>query len=105
MKKDDIINIACLVFIHAVMSLVSLYSMFLWIGAFPYIESGVFNASGPVYVLNMEVIPILQIFGAISFGINLLCAFVSKFTCRTFMIIHLVLAEFCLAHTLTLFFV
>lgn len=105
MKKDDITNIACLVFIHTVMSLVALYSMFLWIGAFPYIESGVLNASGPVYVLDREVVPLLQLLGAISLAINVVCAFVSKFTCKTFMIIHLVLAEFCLAQTITLFFV
>ena len=105
MKKDSIINIALLVFIHTVLSLVALYSMFLWIGAFPYIESGVLNASGPVYALDREAIPLLQIFGVVSLVINLVCAFVSKFTCRTFMIIHLVLAEFCLAQIITLFFV
>ena len=105
MKKDDFINMALLVFIHTVLSLVALYSMFLWIGAFPYIESGELNASGPIYVLNMEAVPLLQLFGVISFVVNLVCTFVSKLTCRTFMIIHLVLAEFCLAQTITLFFI
>lgn len=105
MKKGDVINTALLVFIHTVLSLIALYSMFLWIGAFPYVESGALNASGPVYILNREAVPLLQIFGAISLAINLICAFVSKFTCRTFMIIHLVLAEFCLAQTIMLFFV
>ena len=105
MKKDDFINMALLVFIHTVLSLVALYSMFLWIGAFPYIESAEFNASGPVYVLDRNVIPLQQFFGAISLAINIVCAFVSKFTCRTFMIIHLVLAEFCLAQIITFFFV
>ena len=104
MKKDDIINIALLIFIHTVMSLVAFYSMFPWIGAFPYIESGT-TASGFVYAVNKDSISTIQIVGTISFVINLVCAFVSKFTCRTFMIIHLVLAEFCLAQTIILFFV
>lgn len=104
MKKDGTINIALLIFVHTVLSLAALYSMFLWIGAFPYIESGVLNASGTVYILNKDAIPLLQLFGTISFAVNLVCAFVSKFTCKTFMIIHLVLAEFCLAQTITLFF-
>lgn len=105
MKKDDVINIALLVFIHTVLSLFALCSMLLWIGAFPYIESGVFNATGPVYVFAREAIPSLQVLGVVSLVINLVCAFVSKFTCRTFVIIHLVLAEFCLAQTIALFFV
>ncbi|MBO4949543.1 MAG: hypothetical protein J6E38_00835 [Clostridia bacterium] len=104
MKKDDIINITLLVFIHTVLSLVALYSMFLWIGAFPYVSSGN-TESGIVYILNRESFSAIQIAGTISLAINLVCAFVSKFTCRTFMIIHLVLAEFCLAQTIMLFFV
>ena len=104
MKKDDFINIALLVFIHTVLSLVALYSMFLWIGAFPYVSLGN-TETGIVYALNKESIPAIQISGAISLAINLVCAFISKFTCKTFMIIHLVLAEFCLAQTITLFFV
>jgi len=104
MKKDDFINAALLVFIHTVLSIVTLYSMFMWIGAFPYAESGI-NASGIVYVANKDLFSTLQIFSTVSLVINLLAALVSKFTCKTFMIIHLVLAEFCLLHTVVLFFV
>ena len=104
MKKDDIMNIALIVFIHMVLSVVALVSMFFWICAFPYASSGN-TESGIVYVLNRESFSAIQITGAISFAVNLICAFVSKFTCRTFMIIHLVLAEFCLAQTIILFFI
>lgn len=91
-----IVRIALLLF--------ALYSMFIWVGSYPYVEAGI-HAYGIKYELNRDAIPTLQILSAIGFVVNAGLAVLSKGKSKSFFIIHLVLAELCLAHTLTLFFV
>ena len=91
------------VLVHTIILLAVLFSMFIWVGSFPYVEAGVYEY-GIKYEVNKEVLPTLQILSTIGFAVNVGLAIVSKFTSKSIFIFHCVLTEFCLLHTLVLFF-